>query len=106
MVVSRRALLKSSGAVLLPLAAPTIGRASDLRTLRFVPQANLSALDPIWTTAAVTVSHGFCVFDTLYGVDAKLQHSHADGSLGLLASKAAGSQPRYDQRLVSTHCRF
>jgi hypothetical protein len=35
-----------------------------------------------------------------------VQHSHADGILGLLASKAAGSQPRSDQRLVTTHCRF
>jgi hypothetical protein len=34
MVVSRRVLLKSSGTALLPFAAPAIGRASDLRTLR------------------------------------------------------------------------
>ena len=33
MVVSRRALLKSSGAALLPLAAPSIGRASELLQL-------------------------------------------------------------------------
>jgi hypothetical protein len=30
-----------------------------------------------------------------------VQHSHADGSLGLLAGEAAGSQPRSDQRLVT-----
>jgi hypothetical protein len=35
-----------------------------------------------------------------------VQHSHADGSLGLLASEAAGLQPRSDQRLVTTHGRF
>jgi hypothetical protein len=35
-----------------------------------------------------------------------VQHSHADGGLGLLASKAAGSQPRPDQRLVTTHRHF
>jgi hypothetical protein len=34
------------------------------------------------------------------------QHCHADGSLGLLASKAAGLRPRSDQRLVTAHCRF
>jgi peptide/nickel transport system substrate-binding protein len=73
MKVSRRTFLKSSGAALLPLATPNIGRAASARTLRFVPQANLSALDPIWTTASVTITHGFCVFDTLYGVDAKLR---------------------------------
>jgi peptide/nickel transport system substrate-binding protein len=85
MAVSRRAVLKSSGVALLPLAAPAIGRAADLRTLRFVPQANLSALDPIWTTAAVTVSHGFCVFDTLYGVDAK-QNPHPQMAEGATVS--------------------
>ena len=35
-----------------------------------------------------------------------IQHRHADGSLGLLSGKAAGSQPWSDQRLVTTHCRF
>ena len=35
-----------------------------------------------------------------------VQHRHADGSLGLLGREAAGSQPRSDQRLVTTHCRF
>ena len=37
--------------------------------LKFVPQANLSALDPIWTTATVTNNHGYYVYDTLYGMD-------------------------------------
>jgi hypothetical protein len=41
--------------------------------LRFVPQANLSTPDPIWTTAAVTITHGYCVFDTLYGVDSQMR---------------------------------
>jgi hypothetical protein len=35
-----------------------------------------------------------------------IQHRYADGSLGLLSRKAAGSQPWSDQRLVTTHCRF
>jgi hypothetical protein len=35
-----------------------------------------------------------------------VQHRHADGSLGLLGSKAASSQPRPDQRFVAAHCRF
>jgi peptide/nickel transport system substrate-binding protein len=36
--------------------------------LRFVPQADLAVLDPILTTAGVTRSHAYLVFDTLYGV--------------------------------------
>lgn len=73
MAVSRRILLKASGGALLPLAAPFAGRANEARILRFAPQANLSVLDPVWNTAAVTIAHGYCVFDTLYGVDAQLR---------------------------------
>ena len=61
----RRALLKA-----LPLLmAPALARA-DARPLRFIPNANLTALDPIWTTALVAQSHGYLVYDTLYGMDA------------------------------------
>ena len=38
------------------------------RRLRFVPQANLTLLDPVFTTATVTSNHGYYVFDTLYSV--------------------------------------
>lgn len=38
----------------------------------FSPQANLTSLDPIWTTATVTRNYAFLVFDTLFGLDAKL----------------------------------
>ena len=40
------------------------------RVLRFVPQANLTVLDPIVTTAAVTVNHAWMVWDTLFGANA------------------------------------
>ncbi|MCQ4160466.1 ABC transporter substrate-binding protein [Roseomonas sp. GC11] len=76
-MLHRRGLLRGMGgaAALLsaPLAAPALAQNSRATTLRFVPQANLSALDPIWTTATVTTNHGFYVFDTLYGVDAQGQ---------------------------------
>ena len=71
--IERRRLLQASGAALLPLAAPRLARAAGASTLRFVPQANLSSLDPVWTTAAVTITHGYCVFDTLYGVDGQMR---------------------------------
>jgi peptide/nickel transport system substrate-binding protein len=53
------------------LAAPAVAQPARAATLRFVPQANLTALDPIWTSAIVTQMHGYCVFDTLYAVDAQ-----------------------------------
>lgn len=53
------------------LAAPALTQPAAARTLRFVPQANLTVMDPIWTTAYVTRNHGFMVWDTLYGLDAQ-----------------------------------
>ncbi len=53
-------------------AAPAVNRSKDARTLIFVPQANLSSLDTVWTTATVTRNFAFLVYDTLYGLDAQL----------------------------------
>src|SRR6478752_131977 len=66
----RRDLLKA-----IPLLmTPSLARADTL-PLRFIPNANLTSLDPIWTTALVAQAHGYLVYDTLYGIDAgnKLQ---------------------------------
>ncbi len=51
------------------LAAPRIASAADARVLKFIPQADLVVVDPIWTAAHVTRHHAFLVFDTLYGQD-------------------------------------
>jgi peptide/nickel transport system substrate-binding protein len=61
----RRTFLAASAAT---LAAPGVARAASQRVLKFVPQADLAVLDPILTTAGVTRSHGYLVFDALYGV--------------------------------------
>jgi peptide/nickel transport system substrate-binding protein len=76
----RRSLLKGAALSALPLPAltqpglaqPAIGQASRARTLRFVPQAALTALDPIVQNATISSTHGFCVFDTLFATDGKL----------------------------------
>lgn len=69
--MDRRQFLAGSAATL--IAAPAVAQNTRATTLRFVPQANLTVLDPIVTTATVTANHGFHVFDTLYGVDAELK---------------------------------
>lgn len=56
----------------LSLGRPSIARAAT-KTLRFIPQADLAVLDPIWTTAYVTRNHGMAVFDTLFGTDSSFQ---------------------------------
>jgi len=49
------------------LAQPAIGGKAS--TLIHVPQANLTSLDPVWTTAVVTRNFAHMVFETLYGRD-------------------------------------
>jgi len=74
MSIKRRTFLAGSAAA---LAAPAIAQSdkNNNRLLRFIPQADLTVLDPMWTTAYVTRNHGFMVFDTLFGLDSKYQPS-------------------------------
>lgn len=69
----RRAMMVGAGAALAGagLARPGVVAAQGARVLRFVPQADLAVLDPVWTTAYQTRDHGFLVFDTLFGQDAE-----------------------------------
>jgi peptide/nickel transport system substrate-binding protein len=41
--------------------------------LRYVPSSNLTLLDPIWSTAYVSLCHGYAVFDALFAADARQQ---------------------------------
>ena len=69
-MLKRRTFLGGAGAA---LAMPAIAQPAGSRILKFIPQADLTVLDPIWTTAYVTRNHGLAVFDTLYGVDARFE---------------------------------
>ena len=53
------------------LAAPAV--AQGAKVLKFVPQANLANFDPIWGTQYVVRNASQLVWDTLYGMDSKLQ---------------------------------
>jgi peptide/nickel transport system substrate-binding protein len=64
--MKRRRFLQASAAA---LAAPSIVRADGTQVLKFVPQADIAVLDPVWTTTYQTRDHGFLVFDTLFGLD-------------------------------------
>ena len=63
----RRGFLAAAGG----LALPSLARAQGSRVLRFIPQSDVTVLDPICTTAYVTRNHGYLVFDTLFGQDAR-----------------------------------
>ncbi len=67
--LSRRHVLAGAAAAAAGLARPAVLRAADAQVLRFVPQADLTILDPLATTAYPTRNHGHLCWDTLYGVD-------------------------------------
>ena len=52
-------------------AAPLAQAQGNTAALRVVPHANLTVLDPIFSTAFVTRNHGYMVYDTLFGTDAQ-----------------------------------
>jgi peptide/nickel transport system substrate-binding protein len=70
--MKRRGFLAGGAAA---LAAPTLARAQGARVLKFIPQSDVTILDPIWTTAYVTRNHGYMVFDTLFGTDSAFKAS-------------------------------
>ena len=68
--MKRRGVMKGAAGLLgAAMAAPGIGRAQDASVLKFVSYVDLAILDPIANTNAVTRTHSFLVFDTLFGVD-------------------------------------
>ena len=73
--MKRRTFLRTGTAGVAAATLPriSIAQPTDTRVLRFVPQANLTVLDPIFTTAAVTANHAWMVYDTLFGVNAAQQ---------------------------------
>lgn len=76
--MDRRTFLKAGvGAAALGsvggMSAPALSQGAAARTLRFVPQANLANFDPIWGTQYVVRNASAMVWDTLYGVDDKLE---------------------------------
>ena len=70
--MQRRSFIAGTAAA---IAAPSVVRAQASRLLRFIPQADLTVLDPMWTTAYVTRNHGFMVYDTLFGQDGQYRPS-------------------------------
>jgi peptide/nickel transport system substrate-binding protein len=64
-------LLRPAAAALIVICLTTLPvRAEPVQTtLRFIPQADLRSIDPIWTTAYVTRNFGYLVFDTLFALD-------------------------------------
>src|SRR6186997_1891256 len=65
-MLPRRTFMGAAGAAV-ALARPAV--AQPAKVVRLVPQAVLTTIDPVWSTAAVVRNLGFMVFETLYGRD-------------------------------------
>jgi peptide/nickel transport system substrate-binding protein len=89
--LTRRDFGKTAAAAALAasvLPAPARAETSDKKTLRFIAQSDLRVLDPIWTTAYITRNHGYCVFDTLFAIDAEFApHPQMVGDFGVSPDK-------------------
>ena len=68
MISFRKAALTAAALAILG-ASP--GALAQGKVLRVVTHSNLSILDPIWTTAYMSRNHGYMIYDTLFGTDAK-----------------------------------
>lgn len=72
--MNRRDFLKAATATATAtVAAPRLASAAGEKVLTFVPQSDLTLLDPVQTTGLVTRNHALLVFDTLYGVDERFE---------------------------------
>ena len=77
--MQRRTFLASAAAT---LVAPSVVRAAGTSVLRFVPYVDLAVLDPVTNTNAVTRTHAYLVFDTLFATDSefRIQPQMAEGA--------------------------
>jgi peptide/nickel transport system substrate-binding protein len=57
-------------AVLAALAL--LAGAAEAKTLRASMHSDLKIVDPVWTTALITVNHGYMIYDTLFALDENL----------------------------------
>ena len=78
MLTTRRTILAVAATA---LARPALAQGASSSTLRFIPQADVTVLDPLGTTAYPTRNHGHMCWDTLYGIDVDFrpQPQLADG---------------------------
>jgi peptide/nickel transport system substrate-binding protein len=73
--ISRRQVVRGAAVVAgaAALGAPSVRAQNEGQTLRFIAEADLKVLDPIWNTAYITRNHGYLVYDTLFGTDENSQ---------------------------------
>jgi peptide/nickel transport system substrate-binding protein len=69
-MIGRRGVMAAGAAgLMVPRVVGAQGGAN--RVLRVIPQANLTSLDPVWTTAVVTRNNAFMIYDQICAQDSK-----------------------------------
>src|SRR6516225_1795281 len=76
--ISRRKLITSAGSIsgVVALSGILGARAASTdadATVKVVPEVDLKVLDPIWTTALITGTHAWLIYDTLFAPDREYQ---------------------------------
>jgi hypothetical protein len=66
-------------AALVFAAVLALGGPAGAKTLRVSLHSDLKIVDPVWTTALITVNHGYMIYDTLFALDEKARRQAADG---------------------------
>ena len=76
--MKRRRLLTTGAAT---LAIPSLSLGAAAAPLKFIPQSDLTILDPVINTVYTARNHGYMVFDTLFGMDSqyKIQPQMLEG---------------------------
>src|SRR3984957_8814367 len=60
-----------TSAAVASLLAPSISCGAAAVPLTFIPQSDLTILDPVVTTVYTARNHGYMVFDTLFGMNSQ-----------------------------------
>jgi peptide/nickel transport system substrate-binding protein len=79
--LTRRGLIRAGAGAAGLLAMPAILRSSARRAyaadaksvVKVAPETDLKVFDPIWTTATISSTYGYLVYDTLFSVNMKLE---------------------------------
>src|SRR5260370_52071 len=79
--LTRRSVIRAGAGTAGLLAMPAILRlsarsayAADPKSVvKVAPEVDLKVFDPIWTTATVSSTYGYLVYDTLFSVNMKLE---------------------------------
>ncbi len=71
MTIDRRTLFAAAAGA--ALARPALAQPKNANVLRFIPQADVTVVDPLGTTAYPTRNHGYMCWDTLYGIDSQFR---------------------------------